>query len=281
MKRFTAILMTFILFIIPFTAYAEKVDSLPMMGDVNNDGRITAADAREILRYSAKLSANGDFSPLRADTDGNGSINAADARNTLRAAAHLSGFNCGFNKNGAPCATDLLKAKTFVLKAATDDAGFKTDMTIAIRGDDLFLMDSSMQQSLPNVGTMSNMGIMFIKDKVYSICTIDNDDYAILIPSQMIDDVFGDDFSLEDIKRITNFTNVDDYGMPEKLTENGKTVYKYTYLDSGEKFVLTTDEHGRITSIMSQDAPEAAMTVFSVTSDDLDSYFDLSSKVVM
>ncbi len=60
-------------------------------GDVNCDGRITAADARLVLRISAKLDKSEDYNlPLEAfDVTGDSKITAADARRILRIAAKL------------------------------------------------------------------------------------------------------------------------------------------------------------------------------------------------
>lgn len=58
-------------------------------GDVNGDGKISAADARLVLRASASL---GELTPdqqLVAEVTGDGKISAADARLILRAAAEL------------------------------------------------------------------------------------------------------------------------------------------------------------------------------------------------
>ena len=59
------------------------------MGDVNNDGDVTAADARLINRYSASLETYTDEQFVRADVDGNGIITAGDARFVLRYSASL------------------------------------------------------------------------------------------------------------------------------------------------------------------------------------------------
>ena len=60
-----------------------------MIGDVNNDGKITAADARLALRISAKIDTPTEYQAKAADWDGNGKITAMDARSILRKAAKL------------------------------------------------------------------------------------------------------------------------------------------------------------------------------------------------
>lgn len=56
-------------------------------GDVNNDGKVTAADARIILRVSAKLETLDGQAAKNADVDGDRDIDAADARDALREAS--------------------------------------------------------------------------------------------------------------------------------------------------------------------------------------------------
>lgn len=62
---------------------------LPMIGDVDGNFNITAADARLALRISAKLYTPTDKQKTFADFDGDGTVNAADARKILRRSAHL------------------------------------------------------------------------------------------------------------------------------------------------------------------------------------------------
>ena len=62
-----------------------------LIGDANGDGKITAADARIVLRISAKLDNIENYSlPTEAlDVTADGKINAADARKILRISAKL------------------------------------------------------------------------------------------------------------------------------------------------------------------------------------------------
>ena len=59
-------------------------------GDVNNDGKITAADARLVLRFSAGLQKYTASQRKKADVNGDGRITAADARLVLRIAASMN-----------------------------------------------------------------------------------------------------------------------------------------------------------------------------------------------
>lgn len=59
------------------------------VGDVDLDGKITAADARYVLRAAARLVTLTGASLVNADVDGDGKITATDARWILRYAAKL------------------------------------------------------------------------------------------------------------------------------------------------------------------------------------------------
>ncbi len=59
------------------------------LGDINADGKISASDARQILRFSAKLDDWTDDIFLYADVNSDNKITAKDARMVLRASAKL------------------------------------------------------------------------------------------------------------------------------------------------------------------------------------------------
>lgn len=58
-------------------------------GDVDGDGKVTAADARKILRVAAGLETLSGQAAKNADVDGSGDITAADARKALLKSAGL------------------------------------------------------------------------------------------------------------------------------------------------------------------------------------------------
>lgn len=66
--------------------------SVVYIGDMNNDGNITAADARIALRISAKLQTATEFELFVGDLDSDGRITASEARKILRVAAHIDSF---------------------------------------------------------------------------------------------------------------------------------------------------------------------------------------------
>ena len=55
-----------------------------MLGDVVSDGKITAADARKVLRYAAKLESYSANIEINGDVNRDGKITSADARLILK-----------------------------------------------------------------------------------------------------------------------------------------------------------------------------------------------------
>ena len=84
MKRFSALILAISILMtgVVFAVAAEK-------GDVDADGTITAADAREALRLAVGLDTLTDEKKALADYDGNGTVQAADARAILRVSVGL------------------------------------------------------------------------------------------------------------------------------------------------------------------------------------------------
>lgn len=70
----------------------ERLDKkiVKIKGDVDGDGKLTASDARSILRFSVKLDAPTDEQKRIADVDGDGTVTASDARSALRMSVGLS-----------------------------------------------------------------------------------------------------------------------------------------------------------------------------------------------
>ncbi|MDR1628867.1 MAG: dockerin type I repeat-containing protein [Oscillospiraceae bacterium] len=64
-----------------------------LLGDIDNDGKVTAADARTALRSSAKLEALIADDRVVADMDRDSKMTAADARTILRVSAKLQNFD--------------------------------------------------------------------------------------------------------------------------------------------------------------------------------------------
>ena len=84
-KRISVIITLIIMLLLAFSTSAAAY----MTGDVDGNGKHTAADARLVLRYSAKLEKLNDEQLSVADVDYNGKVSASDARYILRVSAKL------------------------------------------------------------------------------------------------------------------------------------------------------------------------------------------------
>ena len=82
----TALLMLFSVCAL-FTGAAENKTAVP--GDFDGNGKVTAKDARCVLRCAARLDAATDAQAALCDVDANGKLNASDARQVLRIAAKI------------------------------------------------------------------------------------------------------------------------------------------------------------------------------------------------
>ena len=69
--------------------FGENEYTVIIKGDTNSDGRMSAADARNILRIAARLETPSDNVRESADIDSDGSITSREARSVLRFAARL------------------------------------------------------------------------------------------------------------------------------------------------------------------------------------------------
>ena len=65
---------------------------IAVTGDIDADGKITAADARLIIRAAAQIDTLTGAYAVAADVNGDGKILASDARTTLRVAANIERF---------------------------------------------------------------------------------------------------------------------------------------------------------------------------------------------
>lgn len=79
-------------FYIEFSDTRSEELEICVMGDVDRNGTVTAADARLTLRYAAKIEVFSENFPKSADIDRDGSATASDARKILRVAAGIDKF---------------------------------------------------------------------------------------------------------------------------------------------------------------------------------------------
>ena len=90
-KRISSVILAIVLIV---TANVSISAVSSVFGDANNDGDVTAADARLVLRVSASLEEPTERILNFADTNEDGEITASDARTILRVSADLESFDC-------------------------------------------------------------------------------------------------------------------------------------------------------------------------------------------
>lgn len=90
-----------------------------MKGDVNLDGKITASDARIVLRISAKIENVDSFRQKLADFNSDDKVNAADARYILRKSAKLDPFAKPIPETTTVKETTTKKQETTTVKPTT------------------------------------------------------------------------------------------------------------------------------------------------------------------
>ncbi len=78
MKKILAVILTGIIAVSSITMVSAATEKR-LIGDVNNDGAVSIADATDIQKYLAYIIDLDDEAHICADTDGNGSISIADA----------------------------------------------------------------------------------------------------------------------------------------------------------------------------------------------------------
>ncbi len=307
MKKTISILLIFIMALTPLTVFATipAYDaSWARMGDINHDQKITAMDARLVLRYSAKLDT-GEMDIYRSDADGNGKITAMDARIILRVAAGISQFTCGFDGSRVPCVINTLKSGRYYLEASYDETGTgkgkMTDILLAKQGDNIYFANKS-EDIISSETTedykgpkIEGIGMLLIDEQMYAIMLNKNGDLAIPITDELLDamgkdgDIFGDDLLLdaEMLKKTSDLISefiADDIGSPTKVTLNDEECFCYSYINNGKQYLLYVDSMGRIISIdgVSATGDELNLIEFrTVSGDNPTSFFDINNYAVL
>lgn len=271
MKRLISVILVLLMLLIPLGASAEVQEDDPTlikMGDVNKDKKITAMDARLILRYSAKID-KAELSTYSADADSNGKITASDARIVLRVAAGLTQLTCGFDGNGIPCAINTILSNRYVIEASYDETGtgkgVKTNIELSVDNNNIYFVNYTSEfdaeaGSNAMFGRINGIGMLLIGENMYAVMLGDEYDFAIPITDALIDamgkdgDLFGDGFALdaETLRQTSGIITsliTDDLDAPEKVNYGGDEAFCYSYTKNGDNLFLYTDLTGRLISI--------------------------------
>ena len=125
-KRLISIMLTLLFIFCSLPVFS----SARSRGDVDNDKKITAADARLTLRRSVGLEKFSKQQTSIADMDSDGKITAGDARRILRLSVGLPEENVSSNEY------EILRSGNFYIEGlmSADGVSYET-MTMAISGD--------------------------------------------------------------------------------------------------------------------------------------------------
>lgn len=285
MKKIISIFLIVLICITPVCVSADTSESDAtqiMMGDVTNDKKVNASDARLILRVSSKLESADKVSLYNADTNADGKINASDARSVLRVAAKLSKFVYGFDGNGSPCVINVLRNNKYSLDLTYKDKTTADVMTISLAkdGDNIFMTSADMGFEMGDMG-FSSCGIMINDNKIYAILGNDKDSIAMYVPDSMCDELGMSRDELYEITNIIDSLIPEDVGTATQTTFNNETAYRYTYEVDNQECSLTVSSVGKILSIERADNITAFVSFDNISFDSVDKYFDLNNYNLM
>ena len=298
MKKIISLFLIVVLCFSSVTAFAKTplLDTTQlMMGDANKDGKVTAGDARTVLRISAKLDAQDSVNLYSVDADGNGKITASDARTILRVAANLSEFVYGFDGNGVPCALNVLKSTKYSADVTfyddiTGDSGFPISFA---KNNNNFYFSSDSVEDMMGGGTDTGSGglqldivpkgIMKSNEKKYIIIEIAGEKGVMEITKALADMAGLDMAEFEQMIKESNdmITSIlpDNAGAASRTTLNDENVFCYDYEIESNKYKLYVSENGKLISICdalgSSDKPLVSFD--KITDGSSDKYFDIDS----
>lgn len=276
MKKLLTLILALTMACLPLiTVSAESLPSetAVMMGDVNLDGKITASDARAVLRISAKLDSSEGISMLSVDTDNNGKITSADARTVLRVAAKVGSFSCGFDGNGHAHSLSLIKNKTYYSEIEADGI----TLTLAREGENVYFTSDIINDELASLG-LSNCGLLILDGKMYVVYAASSGKVAMYIPESLYD-TFG--LSPEDATAIAAQFDIIIGGNsdnPVKETINGTDYITYSHTVDGAQFKIYTNTMGQMIKATSAEANGnySEININKLLSEAPENYFDLS-----
>lgn len=283
MKKFVSVLLTVILCFSSVTAFAQTPlfdESQTMMGDVDENGRVTAGDARIVLRVAAKIDAADSIGLYNSDADGNEKITAADARIILRVAASLSEFVYGFDGNGVPCALNVLKSEKYFVDASYKEPSSSTtvSMSLARNGENIYLISGNTGFDMSELG-FSECGMMINADKIYAILGTDTSKAAMYIPDSMCEEMGMSKEELNEISSLISSFIADDIGTASRVVRNGENVFCYTYDVTGHTYFLYVGTNGKLLSVDEEiSSGNESLVIFNeISVDTVSGYFDLNN----
>lgn len=165
--------------VIVLTLFVGVSAETVLKGDIDGNGKITASDARKVLRFAASLDPYTDKQVLLADIDGNGRITASDARSILRCAANLQpGFGTitideesSTNKQEAKSLTNdfTLSVDKFIAKHGSFTENTLDGGVVSYKGHGVTVLSD------PKMVAKNRISSIIIDSADYSLCGVSPD----------------------------------------------------------------------------------------------------------
>lgn len=288
-KIISVFLALMMLCLVPCQAFAQASNYEEMnimMGDINDDGKVTAMDARTALRYAARLEPSSDVELLCIDADGDGRISASDARSILRVAARISKFVAGFDGNGTPNVINTIRSNVFYMEIENHDESQNANISLSVarNGNDIYMITSDSaimgEMGLGDVFKITKCGMMVADDKIYALMSTESADIAMYISKEMQQELDLEPEMLYEISDMIEDFIPADIGQPEKKTVDGKEMFCYSYNVNGAPCIMYIGTNGilyRIDTVAANGKAETLIKFNKISGDKSDGYFSLDS----
>lgn len=280
MKKFISALLAIILCLTPVTAFAtEATDPTKIkMGDINLDGKISAADARAALRCAAKLDPSDNISMLSIDADGDGRISASDARCILRYSAKLSKFANGFDGKGNPCVLEVINSNVYHISFEQFNGNSKEPEKIEIikKNNNFYLQLEDK--------SLGNVALMMVNNDMYAIMEYNGKKIGMYLPPELLDKFLSEpDMEITNLNEIVNLINLlipQNIGLPAQVEKDGQKMFCYTYsttLNHTCKLYISATGKPLYIDAVTETESQRLLNFNSISADAPDRYFDLNS----
>lgn len=158
-KIISVVLAAAMVFTLAVTGFAETYK----LGDVDKNGKITPADARQILRFAASLDKYNDEQKLLADVISDGKITPSDARKALRIAASLEGSAGEITLGGEDVGSCVgMSMSKFIEKYGPLEAVGTSDGTKTYRNDEITVVSDPEMISGDKISSISVTGSSYV-----------------------------------------------------------------------------------------------------------------------
>ena len=315
MKKLTALFLVILMLLSASAAVfasADVPDSALLRGDANGDGKVTASDARIILRIAAKLDSAEKLVFAVIDVNESGDITAQDARLTLRVAAQLGTFENGAyitlpdesttKEDVEPTTQEPTTQEPTTAEPEPPVADEPVDVKIIHSGTYEMVLNCTMDGSpmrmmmatdngnlcLKLLGdeSLDGVEVLVVNGSLYAAFTLNpnSDKKALMSEEDMrlfLKDGAEDMDEMKEMLEIISHLIPAELGEPAKTTIDGEPYLLYSYTLYGAQMQLYVTEEGKISRIlMVGEYRDNEFIVESVSGSLSEDYFDLANNYV-